>query len=181
MIRCPDWLPVPLRACLFISIRRCTASKNYSKTQHASQVDYVQLTTFELVTRITVTRLSALGDSQRRCAPFLLGGLLRAAQFLPPPTRPFTVAFGPARLPRQVDRESRILSEAYPYIASRLLTDSAPELQDALQQLLFKDGKPRFARAQLPILRYIVSSLSSSLGCILYKGSVQTEITMFRK
>ncbi|CAM9145939.1 unnamed protein product [Ascophyllum nodosum] len=46
----------------------------------------------------------------------------------------------------QVDRESRILSEAYPYIASRLLTDSAPELQDALQQLLFKDGKPRWER-----------------------------------
>lgn len=43
----------------------------------------------------------------------------------------------------QVDRESRILSDAYPYIASRLLTDSAPELQSALQQLLFKDGKPR--------------------------------------
>ncbi|CAM9988269.1 unnamed protein product, partial [Ectocarpus sp. 13 AM-2016] len=43
----------------------------------------------------------------------------------------------------QVDRESRILSEAYPYIASRLLTDSSPELQDALQQLLFRDGKPR--------------------------------------
>lgn len=43
----------------------------------------------------------------------------------------------------QVDRESRIISDAYPYIASRLLTDSAPELQSALQQLLFKDGKPR--------------------------------------
>eukprot|EP00903_Cladosiphon_okamuranus_P022275 g20481.t1 len=46
----------------------------------------------------------------------------------------------------QVDRESRILSDAYPYIASRLLTDSAPELQGALQQLLFKDGKPRWER-----------------------------------
>lgn len=46
----------------------------------------------------------------------------------------------------QVDRESRIISDAYPYIASRLLTDSAPELQSALQQLLFKDGKPRWER-----------------------------------
>lgn len=45
--------------------------------------------------------------------------------------------------PIQVDRESRILSDAYPYIASRLLTDSAPELQSALQQLLFRDGRPR--------------------------------------
>lgn len=44
-----------------------------------------------------------------------------------------------------MDRESRIISDAYPYIASRLLTDSAPELQSALQQLLFKDGKPRSA------------------------------------
>ncbi|CAN0498458.1 unnamed protein product, partial [Discosporangium mesarthrocarpum] len=43
----------------------------------------------------------------------------------------------------QVDREFRIISDAYPYIASRLLTDSAPELQSALQQLLFKDGSPR--------------------------------------
>lgn len=46
----------------------------------------------------------------------------------------------------QVDKESRIISDAYPYIASRLLTDSAPELQSALQQLLFRDGKPRSAR-----------------------------------
>lgn len=46
----------------------------------------------------------------------------------------------------QVDKESRIISDAYPYIASRLLTDSAPELQSALQQLLFKDGKPRWER-----------------------------------
>ncbi|CAN0499289.1 unnamed protein product, partial [Scytosiphon promiscuus] len=43
----------------------------------------------------------------------------------------------------KVDKESRIIPDAYPYIASRLLTDSAPELQSALQQLLFKDGKPR--------------------------------------
>lgn len=48
----------------------------------------------------------------------------------------------------QVDRESRIISDAYPYIASRLLTDSAPELQSALQQLLFKNGQPRSAHAQ---------------------------------
>ncbi|CAM9272419.1 unnamed protein product [Sphacelaria rigidula] len=46
----------------------------------------------------------------------------------------------------QVDRESRIISDAYPYIASRLLTDSAPELQSALQQLLFKNGQPRWER-----------------------------------
>jgi hypothetical protein len=45
----------------------------------------------------------------------------------------------------QVRPESRIIQDAYPYIASRLLTDSSPELQDALQQLIFKRGKPRCA------------------------------------
>lgn len=44
----------------------------------------------------------------------------------------------------QVRPESRIIQDAYPYIASRLLTDSSPELQDALQQLIFKKGKPRY-------------------------------------
>jgi predicted unusual protein kinase regulating ubiquinone biosynthesis (AarF/ABC1/UbiB family) len=39
----------------------------------------------------------------------------------------------------QVDKEFRIISDAYPYIASRLLTDPSEELQSALQQLLFKD------------------------------------------
>lgn len=46
-------------------------------------------------------------------------------------------------VPCQVDPESRIIQDAYPYIASRLLTDSSPELQAALQQLIFKEGKPR--------------------------------------
>lgn len=59
-----------------------------------------------------------------------------------------TQMFIPVALPMQVDRESRIISDAYPYIASRLLTDSAPELQSALQQLLFKDGKPRYTKAR---------------------------------
>lgn len=43
----------------------------------------------------------------------------------------------------QVRPESRIIQDAYPYIASRLLTDSSPELQAALQQLIFKKGAPR--------------------------------------
>ena len=46
----------------------------------------------------------------------------------------------------QVDPEFRIISDAYPYIASRLLTDSSPELQAALQKLLFKDGRARWER-----------------------------------
>jgi aarF domain-containing kinase len=46
----------------------------------------------------------------------------------------------------QVDKDFRIISDAYPYIASRLLTDPSAELQAALEQLLFKDGQPRWER-----------------------------------
>jgi len=46
----------------------------------------------------------------------------------------------------QADPQFRIISDAYPYIASRLLTDSSPELQKALQQLVFKDGQLRWDR-----------------------------------
>jgi len=51
----------------------------------------------------------------------------------------------------QVDKDFRIIEDAYPYIASRLLTDPSPELQGALQQLLFRggqDGQPRWDRLQ---------------------------------
>lgn len=48
----------------------------------------------------------------------------------------------------QVDPEFKILRESYPYIASRLLTDPAPELQQALQCLLFDGNKPRWNRLE---------------------------------
>eukprot|EP00178_Gracilaria_changii_P000471 TRINITY_DN1058_c0_g1_i1.p1 TRINITY_DN1058_c0_g1~~TRINITY_DN1058_c0_g1_i1.p1 ORF type:complete len:739 (-),score=110.22 TRINITY_DN1058_c0_g1_i1:11431-13647(-) len=48
----------------------------------------------------------------------------------------------------QVDPNFKILKEAYPYIASRLLTDPAPELQEALQCLLFDNGHPRWNRLE---------------------------------
>lgn len=48
----------------------------------------------------------------------------------------------------QVDPNFKILNEAYPYIASRLLTDPAPELQQALQALLFDNGRPRWNRLE---------------------------------
>lgn len=49
----------------------------------------------------------------------------------------------------QVDPNFKILNESYPYIASRLLTDPAPELQEALQALLFdSDGRPRWSRLE---------------------------------
>jgi len=52
----------------------------------------------------------------------------------------------------QVDKDFRIIEDAYPYIASRLLTDPSAELQGALQQLLFRggqeEGQPRWDRLQ---------------------------------
>lgn len=48
----------------------------------------------------------------------------------------------------QVDPNFKILNESYPYIASRLLTDPAPELQEALQCLLFDNGRPRWNRLE---------------------------------
>jgi len=48
----------------------------------------------------------------------------------------------------QVEPEFRIISDAYPYISSRLLTDDSPELQSALQQLLFKEGRARWDRLE---------------------------------
>jgi hypothetical protein len=49
----------------------------------------------------------------------------------------------------QVDPNFKILNESYPYIASRLLTDPAPELQEALQCLLFDaEGHPRWSRLE---------------------------------
>ena len=50
----------------------------------------------------------------------------------------------------QADENFRVIEDAYPYIASRLLTDSAEELQAALQKLLFeKDGmEPRWDRLE---------------------------------
>ncbi|KAJ1397750.1 hypothetical protein B484DRAFT_438541, partial [Ochromonadaceae sp. CCMP2298] len=51
-------------------------------------------------------------------------------------------------LAMQIDQDFRIVSDAYPYIASRLLTDPSAELQAALQQLLFKDNNLRWDRLQ---------------------------------
>ncbi|KAJ8612860.1 hypothetical protein CTAYLR_002033 [Chrysophaeum taylorii] len=58
----------------------------------------------------------------------------------------------------QVDPEFRIVSDAYPYIASRLLTDEAPELKAALTRLLFKDDKPQWARFEALLERASGSS-----------------------
>jgi len=49
----------------------------------------------------------------------------------------------------QVDPQARIISEAYPYIASRVLTDPQSELQEALRRLaLTNDGNVRWDRLE---------------------------------
>ena len=47
-----------------------------------------------------------------------------------------------------VDPDFKVLSKAYPYVAKRLLTDSAPELRTSLRELLFKDGSFRWNRLE---------------------------------
>jgi hypothetical protein len=49
----------------------------------------------------------------------------------------------------QVDPTSRIISEAYPYVASRVLTDPQQDLQEALKRLaLTSDGRVRWNRLE---------------------------------
>jgi predicted unusual protein kinase regulating ubiquinone biosynthesis (AarF/ABC1/UbiB family) len=43
------------------------------------------------------------------------------------------------------DPQFKVLAAAYPYMAKRLLTDRDPYLRDALIELLFKDGRFRWA------------------------------------
>nr|WP_202925296.1 AarF/ABC1/UbiB kinase family protein [Myxacorys almedinensis] len=47
-----------------------------------------------------------------------------------------------------VDPDFKVLSKAYPYVAKRLLTDSAPQLRESLRDLLFKDGSFRWNRLE---------------------------------
>jgi len=47
-----------------------------------------------------------------------------------------------------VDPNFKVLSEAYPYVSKRLLTDPSDELRSSLRDLLFKDGKFRWNRLE---------------------------------
>jgi len=47
-----------------------------------------------------------------------------------------------------VDRDFKVLSVAYPYVANRILVDQSPELRTALQELLFRDGHFRWTRLE---------------------------------
>ncbi|BAZ11706.1 ABC-1 domain-containing protein [Calothrix sp. NIES-4071] len=48
----------------------------------------------------------------------------------------------------KIDPNFKVLVSAYPYVAKRLLTDSAPELRTSLNNLLFKDGSFRWNRLE---------------------------------
>ena len=47
-----------------------------------------------------------------------------------------------------VDPNFKVLAVAYPYVANRLLNDTAPELRMALKDLLFRDGEFRWNRLE---------------------------------
>ncbi len=47
-----------------------------------------------------------------------------------------------------IDPSFKVLSEAYPYVSKRLLTDPSPELRASLKDLLFKDGRFRWNRLE---------------------------------
>ena len=47
-----------------------------------------------------------------------------------------------------IDPDFKVLSEAYPYVAKRLLTDPAPELRESLKDLLFKENGFRWNRLE---------------------------------
>jgi predicted unusual protein kinase regulating ubiquinone biosynthesis (AarF/ABC1/UbiB family) len=47
-----------------------------------------------------------------------------------------------------IDPNFKVLSEAYPYVAKRLLTDPAPDLRASLRDLLFKEGRFRWNRLE---------------------------------
>jgi predicted unusual protein kinase regulating ubiquinone biosynthesis (AarF/ABC1/UbiB family) len=47
-----------------------------------------------------------------------------------------------------IDPDFKVLSEAYPYVAKRLLTDSSDDLRNSLKELLFKDGSFRWNRLE---------------------------------
>lgn len=65
-----------------------------------------------------------------------------------------------------IDPNFKVLSEAYPYVAKRLLTDQAPELRESLRDLLFKDGRFRWNRLE-NLLRNARNSQDYDLNQVL--------------
>ena len=77
------------------------------------------------------------------------------------------------------------VKDAYPYIASRLLTDPSVELQEALRKLLFNDnGKPRWDRLE-ELLEQASSTSDYDFSAALDQGltfliSEQVSITVVK-
>jgi predicted unusual protein kinase regulating ubiquinone biosynthesis (AarF/ABC1/UbiB family) len=68
-----------------------------------------------------------------------------------------------------IDPDFKVLSEAYPYVAKRLLTDPANELRTSLQELLFKDGKFRWNRLE-NLLKNARSNQEYDLNLVVNQG-----------
>ncbi|GAB1538676.1 AarF/ABC1/UbiB kinase family protein [Scytonema sp. NUACC21] len=68
-----------------------------------------------------------------------------------------------------IDPNFKVLSEAYPYVAKRFLTDPAPELRASLRDLLFKDGKFRWNRLE-NLLRNARNNEDYDLNLVLNQG-----------
>ena len=70
----------------------------------------------------------------------------------------------------QVDPKFRIISDAYPYIASRLLTDPQPDMQEALKRLaLTKEGELRWDRLEGLLQEGMVEDLHLQMGTLKYR------------
>ncbi|HYW22082.1 MAG TPA: AarF/ABC1/UbiB kinase family protein [Nodularia sp. (in: cyanobacteria)] len=68
-----------------------------------------------------------------------------------------------------IDPDFKVLSEAYPYVAKRLLTDEAPQLRISLQNLLFKDSKFRWNRLE-NLLRNAKKNQDYDFNLVLDQG-----------
>ena len=68
-----------------------------------------------------------------------------------------------------IDPNFKVLSEAYPYVSKRLLTDPAPQLRASLQDLLFKDGRFRWNRLE-NLLRNARNSEDYDFNLVLNQG-----------
>jgi predicted unusual protein kinase regulating ubiquinone biosynthesis (AarF/ABC1/UbiB family) len=68
-----------------------------------------------------------------------------------------------------IDPNFKVLSEAYPYVSKRLLTDPAPQLRISLRDLLFKDGKFRWNRLE-NLLRNARNNEDYDFNLVLNQG-----------
>ncbi|HIK06532.1 MAG TPA: AarF/ABC1/UbiB kinase family protein [Trichormus sp. M33_DOE_039] len=68
-----------------------------------------------------------------------------------------------------IDPNFKVLSEAYPYVAKRLLTDPAPQLRTSLRDLLFKEGKFRWNRLE-NLLRNARKNQDYDLNLVVNQG-----------